>query len=82
MYNNVGCCFCYYSPSKSKYVKDPFGRSGTINKSGTKFYFVDKTGKQLDKKYKDVYAMSIKCKFELECDHCGADVVRNKNAGE
>lgn len=72
----------YYSPTKRKYCTYYFSKTGIIKKSGKKFEVVKKKGKELDKKYKDVYAMSIHCKFTLKCNNCGAYGTYTKNAIE
>ncbi|MDE6025038.1 MAG: hypothetical protein K2G45_06270 [Lachnospiraceae bacterium] len=72
----------YYSPSKKKYTTKDFNGIKTIYKSGEKFEIINKKGKDLDNKYKDVYAMSIYCTFTLKCNKCGAYERRIKNAIE
>ncbi len=79
--NATGYIF-YYSPSNKRYEKRNFNESASINKPGTSKELISKKGKDLDKKYDDVYAMSIFCKFKLTCNQCGADVTRTRTASE
>ncbi len=72
----------YYSPTKMEYCTYNFSNTGTITKSGEKFVIVKKKGKELDKKYEDVYAMSIYCNFTLTCNKCGAYETCTRNAIE
>ncbi|MCM1398063.1 MAG: hypothetical protein NC225_01125 [Clostridium sp.] len=72
----------YYSPKIKGYTTYKFNGSKTITKSGEKFVVIERTGKSLDRKYKDVYAMSIHCVFKLKCNKCGACETRIRNAIE
>lgn len=79
--NATGYIF-YYSPSSKSYKKYNFNEDANIKKTGTSKVLVSKKGKDFDKKYEDVYSISIYSKFKLTCNQCGADVTRTRSASE
>ena len=72
----------YYDPAVGRYREYNFSRSSSIYKSGTKCTIVSKSGADLTSKYQDVYAMSIHCVFNLQCNVCGSSVRRTVNGYE